>query len=189
MNDELAVNSKLQKVILAIASVFMLLGLMGCFYVVTSTSVAINRYAAIFSVVEIIVAAVYTFLGFKKDGNKALRALFVTGALSILIDTLLYFTDINSFLEDFSPIVVCCELIIFGNLVLLAFGKDLGKAASLTLTWTNFVIYASTLVYVAIQESNNIERIIIYVTWTVLAGLAVLLVQAKYIDKDNRKTV
>ncbi len=83
-------------------------------------------------------------------------------------------------------------LIIYGNLLLLAVAKDLGKKVSIGLATCNLVFYViSFLKNVFTEAATAIEKadnVIISTVWLVLAVITVLMTIAKYVDKTSRNT-
>lgn len=184
----IADNKKVCNIISGFCMVLLVLGLGGCIYLLLSSQVLINKYYAGCSFIEVIIAIVYASSQFKKDTSYALRFLFIFAAITSIVDVAFYYLDIETFIAGCSPIVVILSMVTYGNFILLGFGKDLGKTASITMCCINCFIYLYNMIDTISLAGSDIETIILNVLWFVLSLIALLFIICKYIDKYNRNT-
>lgn len=164
--------------------------IVGCLYCIATTN---NAYYIIESLIEIItlVAAIaYATKGYKKDAAKfyKLFMLFMAGTYVVeyLLSTLIPSDG------SVTGLYTAFSLILYGNTLLLAVAKDLGKKVSVSLASFNFAVYLGTFIGSFFRtypsQHYKIVSIIMTLTWFALAGITLLITFAKYIDKAQRNT-
>ena len=128
-------------------------------------------------------ASIYLVLGYKKGVASIYKAcMYICGLHALLVTALAINEEIK-----YIPVIFCA--ISYGNIFLLALGKDLGKKMSLGLAIT--VVLLRTFGFV----SSIFERTGVFNTYSililsqlVLALFVLIIVYAKYTDKKNRGT-
>ena len=186
MENNISKKEKTLNAVILLNALFLTIALFCCCFVFATSSVFYSKLEAIACVIEITFSLYYSYLGYKKKGALTLRALFVFGAITIPVDYLFYYANLETFHATISPFAIIFSIICYGNLLLLGLGKDLGKKMSLTLASVNSIIYViGTIITVYIMPSD-MENIILYVSWILLSFACVLLIIGKYIDKESR---
>lgn len=181
-------NKGALKLLTIIAGVLLLIALVGCCYILTQQTDSFMKIEAALTFVEILIASIYVYRGFKKDAAKVLRSIFCIEAFLTLFEILGYYLTMNFFKEIATPFYVFISMLVYGNFLLLAFGKDLGKTVSLFLSGINSLVYIGLFILGVISYGAFAVETILYFIWMVTALIIVALVKAKYHDKDLRGT-
>ena len=127
------------------------------------------------------------YVYFAMDYSKKSAVYYKAFLVLVLIANV--FPIITMFYYNMNIVELCLACIKIIALLILIFGKDLGKKK----TWIVFSIYfiAELLVGVVVITDGNIAvfRIICSISRLLLAGTIALAIMGKYRDKDQRETV
>lgn len=149
---------------------------------VTVDSLA-SKLSAVCEIILLIIAVLYIAFDYSKEGAKYYKAFFIFYAASFLVETACFDLDYNG-----SALVLILLMIIYGNVLLLGFGKDLGKTTSYILSLFNVAIYALNLISFIIDGPVVFIDVIVYVSWVIDSLIAFIMVGEKYRDKQLRNT-
>lgn len=135
-------------------------------------------------VVSIVVSFLYFAKGYKKDAAKYFKLAFLFEASTYILDYLyLAVSPIALVNEPATYITIAISVIMYGNTLLVAVAKDLGKKASFFIYGSNTVLYlVNLLLSINIDIASQISSII----WLSLSIVGLIMIEAKYIDKENR---
>lgn len=142
-----------------------------------------SQFTIICEMILLIIAVLYIVFDYSKDGAKYFKSYFIFYAATYLIETAIYDVDFND-----STIVLILTMVVYGNVLLLGFGKDLGKMTSYCLAIFNIAIYGYNLFSFLIDSSFVFLDIIIYIAWFIESLISFIMVSEKYRDKQLRNT-
>lgn len=148
-----------------------------------SASNALSIIAIAFQLIAYFFALNYAFSGYKKDAAKSFRHFLYGYALSILV------TMISSYVRGKAPINSTIFAIIRFILVLiLAYGKDLGKLNSYLLAEAVFILSFDTVIRQATNASALFRSLYTILSSLILSAVLWVFIVAKYQDKESRGT-
>lgn len=181
--------NKIKKILTILCAVFLVFAIVACGYVfVASGDLLSAKVDACITIVEVILVLVYSLNKFKKDTNDVYRLIFGFSAFTYIVETLFCYFDGDVYSYYFSsPIEVVIQLILYGNMLLLAFGKDLGKRFSIVLASVNVAVYLVVGIIIFVAKYDTLT-LVMYSEWTVLGIIYLLVVLGKYTDKELRGT-
>ena len=167
-----------------------------CFLCVSTVLDQFSFSSLVVSVVEIvisIIAFIYIINGFTKKYEKHFRLYFAISAAAFVLEYFTYAFDDGAETTFFELVFVFVfDMIAYGNCMLLAFGRDLGKKASLSLVWCNLAAIIVIILYYMISSLMNSDSESISYLLLEYAGCVanyivdILLVSGKYLDKADR---
>lgn len=141
------------------------------------------KIEAIADLLALLGASIYLVLGYKKGVASVFKTSMYICALHALLVTALAVNEEVKYI----PVISCA--ISYGNIFLLALGKDLGKKMSYGLAIT--VVILRTLGFVSSIFSGlglfNTYSVLV-LSQLVLALFVLIIVYAKYTDKKSRGT-
>ena len=146
----------------------------------TPMSKTIFKVSLILKIASLVFALIYMLYGYRKNANLYYKGLLATITLLQLINLicLIYLgKDI---------VFVTISAIMFGILLVLTIGNDLGKTKSLVLTSILFILQTYE-VFVVYSKTITAESIS-YLTSLEIICLAGIMTYAKYLDKTERGT-
>lgn len=183
---------KEDKIMTAISYINLLLisfCIVGCIYGVIVTKNIFYSIEALVEVAALVLSIVYFVKGYKKDAAKYYKSFMLLQASTFVIEYA-FSTFIPS--VDTSGIYEAFSLILYGNTLLLAVAKDLGKKVTISLASFNLVVYTFTFIGSFFEAYPTpiakTDSILMTTTWFSLAGITLLMTIAKYIDKEKRNT-
>ena len=188
-------DSKLKLTLLSVINAALILACVaGCVYILISGSGLYYSVSAAAELLALVFSVMYYLRGYNKDAAKYFRMFMLFYACTYIAETLatvLGYDDLGV-ISDVSESVVF-SMILFGNTLVLALGKDLGTRVSYTLCLINAAFYALPIIGLFIPGMINFETeqikaasIILYCTWFVLSLNAFIMTVAKYKDKAAR---
>lgn len=141
----------------------------------------------IVDLLTIIVAFVYFISGYKKNNAKYFKFAMLFKASTYIISFIcLAFDPIEINVTPGYYISLAIMFIIYGNTLLVAVGRDLGKIASFLLFGSTICLYiVNMLVSFETGSASEISSII----WILLSLVGLIMIEAKYVDKGNRSAL
>lgn len=135
-----------------------------------------------------IISGLYIVFDYSKEGAKYYKAFFIFYAVTFIVETACFFSNTFNFSMTNPTITLVLDFVLFGNIVLLGFGKDLGKALSFGLSSINLIVYGVNIItYLFVGPIVFVETVV-YLTWLFISLIAFVMVNEKYKDKENRLT-
>lgn len=189
-------NNTAMKVISVINALLVLICAAGCVYVCTSGSGTYFIVSAVVEFLALVFSVLYYVFGFRKDAAKFYKLFMLFYASTYLVELLAAIIGKSelSVLTDASTTIIF-SMILYGNTLLLAVSKDLGKKASLGLCIAGVVCYALPLAGCAVPGFMPFDTpvlwlscLILFASHFVLALNALIMTLAKYKDKEMRGT-
>lgn len=172
--------------------VLIVVSFIGLIYGMVTFDSLVYRLTASLNIVGLVVSFLYLLNGYKKDVAKYYQWYMIIHASGILLERLLTYLMENPLV---SPLECVLSSILFGNVLLLAFGKDIGKKGSYIICSVCIAIYClllGTLLANMSYITNPTERVatlIIYVVWLLTCCIQTVMVVGKFKDKQQRKGV
>lgn len=191
-----------KKTVMTIISVFnalfILLCVVGCSYILFTECGKYYKIAAASEMIALVFSVLYYCFGYKKDAAKYYRMFMLFYAFTYIAETFASIIDYDAIgVSDKVSLTLVVSMILYGNTIVLAVGKDIGKAISYAICAVNVIFYALPVLAVLLPDMEIISfespeikyaSIILYCTWLVLALNAFIMTMAKYTDKARRGT-
>lgn len=182
------------KVLSIITAILLALSIAGCLHVLIEKAGTYFMISAVVEGVAIIFAILYYIFGFKKNAALFYQLFMLFYAFTYLAEMLVSALDYNNLgVESIVPATVVFSMIMYGNTLILAIGKDLGKKVSYALCGINILFYALPIVGTFVPDivtfSNDMVKqssITLYGIWLVMAINALVMTIGKYADKAER---
>ena len=148
--------------------------------ITTPLSSTISYISLILKIVSLVFALVYMLYGYRKNVN-----LYYKGLLATI--TLLQFINVACLVYlGKGSIATVISAVMFGLLLVLTIGNDLGKTKSLVLTSLLFILQAY-IAYRSYFVGRSAESITSLTSLEIIC-LAGIMTYAKYLDKAERGT-
>ena len=162
-------------------------------YSMTRVTSLAEILVALVGIAARVCAIIFFAKGFGKDANRYYRAYFLLVAAKFLLeDFLLIFSDNGLIPHSEAMLLLFEEIICYGNVLVLGVAKDLGKIKSVLLAAVNAAVYAFGLVSALIAYDpaavDSFENLLGNIAWFLGAVICLLMVFAKYADKEARGT-
>lgn len=129
----------------------------------------------------------YSVFGYKKSSANFYKLFMVVYSVVFLLDVIIYFffTNNSETLGNTVYVVVAIRMLTFLCLVVLTFVKNLGKNISINLSLA--ILLINVILFVTcITDPNNRSLFILPASNLLLSFIAFLLVNGKYLDKEQR---
>lgn len=189
-------KTPVSRIFSAVFALFLAFSAGGCFHVLLFADGAYYTVSAIAELCALVFAGFYYLRGFPKDAAKYYRLFMLFYAFTFLAETAagaLTHDSLGVSTDD--PVMLIVTMILYGNVLILAVAKDLGRAVSLTLCAVSAAIYLVPLIGIWIPgtvdfatDAAKTANILLYVVWFAQACNALLMTLAKYMDKAARGT-
>ncbi len=149
------------------------------------------------AIITVIFAIIYMIKGYSKDAAFYYKAFMVLSALfyqSLAISTV---TSDDILPQTFTFAIgfqIGANCLLFGLFLLLCFGKDIGKKTTNFIGILSLIVTVSVFIVLAVKNPQSIDKNILGLLYSrlfsriVFVITAYLLIQFKYIDKDERGT-
>ncbi len=192
--DNLQKNKLTMKILGAINTVLIVVCFIGDIFGIISTRSVYYITTASIELLAIALSLSYLLNDYKKDGAKYYRLFMYFYAGTYLVEILFSSIFETSTAGDkFLPFGFL-SFILYGNTLILAVGKDIGKKASLIICTINATIYLVAFIvccFISVSEFVDLQEKLAYVsiflTWLTLSLIAFVMTLAKYTDKAIRK--
>jgi len=138
----------------------------------------LGTISCVFFCLSSVLAYFYCFMGYKKDSAKYFRYFCVSYSL--------YSIALIAFLAPYQAPTVFCRGVSLFILGAFTFGTNLGKKKSYTLAAIDLVL---TIIPVVVYLVGGGASIIPVLCDMLLSIVFVIMIYAKYVDKDNRHTI
>lgn len=180
-------NNKVFNIFTVINLALLCVCLIGCVYVIAYAESISIKIEAVAEIIATLAVIQYFAMGAKKDAAKFYKTFLLLEAGTFLIDMLGFIFEGPVTVPAFYLFLI---LILYGNTLLLAIAKDLGKATTLSLASFNLTVYTVLLIIAFINGAakTDVVNFILNLTWFALAGITLLMTIAKYMDKKARNT-
>lgn len=189
MMDEIKEN-KIMSVVTYINLVLIGVCIIGCLYGIAITQNAWFIVDALVEIIALIASITYFAMGYKKDAARYYKLFMLLQAATFVVEYL-----VSSFIDNTEPasgVLIAFSLVLYGNTLMLALAKDLGKKVTIGIASFNLVVYTAVLVGSLFDDYltsvARTDTIILATTWFALAGITLLMTIAKYVDKAKRNT-
>ena len=181
-------EKKLSNVWLLIAYILLALALVSDVYSLIIAQGG-QKAACVLEILSVLAAIAYFALGYKKDAAKYFRAVMFLIAGTVVLDyILLAIFPAAADAGSSSYLEIALTLVIYGNFLLLAAGKDLGKKWSYILIIINLAIYLCSLIAIIFAGATTPDELLMPIEWIAMTVVGLIMVKAKYLDKSNRDT-
>lgn len=178
-------DEKLNKALLFAAYAFLAISAGLSIFLIVS-NIDYPKGIAIIDILSIICAAIYFIKGYSKDAAKYFKLAMLFDASTYIIDLIYLALDpIDVVVEPGLFISAALVLIMYGNTLLVAVSKDLGKRASFLIYGSNTCLYIISLLA---SIKTGLAAEISSIVWVLLSIVGLIMIKAKYIDKENRDT-
>lgn len=180
-------QEKLSKPLLftAYALLFITLGL--CIFLLIRKDLEYPVELIIVNLLSIGVCFTYFSNGYTKNVAKYFRLAMLFEASTYILDVLaLAMRPIQIVVDSGTLVSAAIILIMYGNTLIIAVGKDLGKRASFIIYGSNTCLYVVTLL---VSIKTGLASEISAIIWLALSIVGLIMIEAKYIDKENRNAI
>ena len=140
-----------------------------------------NVIAVVLQIVAYCFALNYAFKGYKKSAAKSFKMFLYAFALSMI--TTMAYTLINGKAPMHSTVFAAIRLVC---VVILAFGKDLGKTKSYALAGTSLLFATISVVKQLTNDVSLARQLITSLSAFILSAVLFIFIVAKYKDKESR---
>ena len=189
-------KSTVFKALTVINAVLILLGAVGCVYILTSNCGIYYSVSAIVELIALIFSVFYYLKGYQKNAAGDYRLYMLLYAFTYLVENVACALDYDNIgVESKVSLTIVFSMLLYGNALILAIGKDLGKKLSYTLCGVNIFVYVLPLIGMAIpglitfaNEAFEVSGVVLYAIWLILAFNTLVMTIAKYADKAARNT-
>lgn len=179
-------NRKLSKPLLQLAFSLLAIATGLCIFALIKKEVDYPTGVIIINFLSIAVAFMYFFKGYSKDAAKYFRIVMLFDAATYILDCLyLAVKPIQVDIDAGIYASLALILVMYGNTLIIAIGKDLGKKASLLIYGCNTLLYVANFVS---SLGGNISELTVALIWLILSLVGLIMIEAKYMDKENRNT-
>ncbi len=175
-------------------AVLLVSAMAGCLYVLFANQGLYYSVTAVTELLALVFSLFYYLRGFQKDAAKYYRLFMLFYAFTYLAENAASLMNYQTIGVDLSAGTVLFSMIMYGNTLILAVGKDIGKKASYALCAFNVLVYVLPLIGGFIpglisfeSESVQVSNILLYAIWLIVALNAFVMTVAKYTDKSIRK--
>lgn len=178
----------------AVNLLLIVLCLAGCVYIISAGCGVYFTIAAASEFFALVFSVLYYYRGYRKDAAKYYRLFMLFYAFTYLAEIAASVISYET-IGVSSPVstTIVFSMILYGNTLILAVGKDLGKTASYCLCGVNVFFYLLPVIGCLLpgvitfaDNTLKASSIILYCTWLVLALNALIMTVAKYKDKASR---
>ena len=177
-------SKKLNKTLLVLVYALLVVATGLCIYLLVDKSISYPIGLIAMNLASVTVAFAYFIVGYTKDAAKYFKlamlfdaATYVLNFLYLAIFPFPLIVDPNIFIS------VTLIMIMYGNSLIIAIAKDLGKKASYLIYGTNTFLY---LVNLILTISEDKASLIMAIVWLIISVVGLVMIKAKYIDKANR---
>lgn len=195
-NVKMEQSHNLQKPLAFADLILILLCAAGCVYIFASGCGVYYILSAAAELLSLIFSVLYFVKGFQKDAAKYYRLFLLFYALTYPVEVLaavLGYEQIG--VSSVLPVSAVFSMLLYGNTLILAVGKDLGKKVSYLLcginVFSDLIPVIGCMIPGAVTFANEkiaASSIILYCTWLILSLNAFVMTAAKYRDKAARGT-
>lgn len=189
-------NNKRLTVLSIINAVLLIIAMGGCVKLITADLGAFYIIVGITEFIALIFSVLYYLRGFKKDAALYYKNFMVFFAFTFFVFSLAYLRagDSAGFtVAESLRVLYLLPMLIYGDSLLLAVSKDLGKKSSYVLGILNIVLTTVPLVLCFIpgaftfaDDQIMTANAILYVVIFITAVTAFIMTAAKYTDKAIR---
>lgn len=177
-------DEKLNKGLLFAAYAFLIISAGLSVYMLIDKNIDYPLGLIVVDLISIVIMFLYFVKGYTKDVAKYFKLAMLFEASTYIIDYLyLAINPIEIIADTGSFISLAIVLVMYGNTLIVAVAKDLGKRASFLIYGSNTCLYIiNLLTSIKTGAAAEISSII----WLLLSLVGLIMIEAKYIDKGNR---
>ena len=151
----------------------------------------ISKFEPILAISTLLCALYYVALGCKKDDSIFFKTYMVMFAICLFV------TVISCAVNKASMLTIPLNIVALVVACIFCFGKNLGKKTSYGIAAVLAVVTAITAIYTGVTQPGiigdgtlaNTVTILRTCSNTILGIITIIMVYAKYVDKDSRGTV
>lgn len=177
-------DEKLNKGLLVTAYVLLALSAGLSIYLIINNSIDYPVGLCVVDLISVVLALVYFIKGYAfSAANYFKLAMFFNAAAYVLDYLLLAINPTGLAANAGTYISLAVTLIMYGNTLLIAVGKDLGQRASLIIYGSNIALY---IINILATNNTSAAAEIAAIIWISNTVVGLIMIRAKYIDKTNR---